>query len=331
MRDVTSRARRAEQKPAVPPIARNHHYVPQCYLAGFTDTGTKLGRVWVFDFPLKRSYRQRPRNVAFEVDFNRLETVARPPDALERAFGQFETQVSSVIRQIAKNRTLPPDADLSYLVNFVTLLAVRHPAMRTSMESAQLGLYRVILDMLASDEQLFRSELKQAHQHGFVASGEFSFVRFRDFIRCGKYKITIPREDHIERELKVFSNLLHDVGNRHWSLITAADGAPDFITCDRPASLIHKQLLFPLNARCALLADREQPWRKHITVDSRGVAEVNNRLVDLACRQIYSRTEHVTLLDGDRPITVSLSMFGRNCGTVSKQNRRPPCEMKPGF
>ena len=130
------------------PIARNHHFVPQCYLAGFTDTGTKLGRFWVCDFLVQRSFRQRPKKVAFEVDFNRFEAVAHPPDALEKAFGQFERQVASLIQQIAKNRALPPDADLSYLVNFITLLAVRHPVMRASMESAQQHLYRAFGDML---------------------------------------------------------------------------------------------------------------------------------------------------------------------------------------
>ncbi len=275
-------------------IARNHHFVPQCYLAGFTDTGTKHGRLWVCDFEARRSFLQRPKNVAFEVDFNRFETVAHPPDALEKAFGEFERQVASVIQQIGRTHALPPDVDLSYLVNFITLLAVRHPVMRASMERAQQHGYRVILDMLASDEQLFRSELRRAHQDGFVDSAEFSFDRFRKSVRHGSYKITIPREYHIERELKVFKNLIKDVGSRHWSLITAADDAPDLITCDRPASLVYKQLLFPLNARCALLADKEKPWREHITADSRGIAEVNSRLVDLAHRQIYSRTEYWT-------------------------------------
>ena len=107
----------------------------------------------------------------------------------------------------------------------------------------------------------------------------------------------------------MFSNLLADVGSRHWSLIAAAEDAPDFITCDRPSSLVYKQLVFPLTPRFALLADKEKPWREHITADTRGVAELNSRLLDLAQRQIYSRTSSIALLDGDAPVFVPLSRF----------------------
>jgi Protein of unknown function (DUF4238) len=290
-------------------VARNHHFVPQCYLAGFTDKRTKQGRLWVCDFTARRVFQQRPKNVAFEVDFNRFETTNGHADELERAFGEFERHVASVIVQIVTTGLMPPDDKLSYLVNFITLLAVRHPAMRESMDRARKRLYRVIGDMLASDEQLFRSQIQRAHDSGFVRSNNFPFSRFRDFVRRGEYVITIPREDHIQRELKVFDKLLADVGNRHWSLIVAAEDAPDFITCDRPSSLVYRQLVFPLTARFALLADKERPWREHITADTRGVAELNSRLLHIAQRQIYSRTSRIALLDGDAAVFVPLSRF----------------------
>jgi hypothetical protein len=55
-------------------VAQKHHFVPQCYLAGFTDGGSKTGKLCVFDFQVRRFFRTKPKNVAFEIDFNRFET-----------------------------------------------------------------------------------------------------------------------------------------------------------------------------------------------------------------------------------------------------------------
>lgn len=142
------------------PLARNHHFVPQCYLAGFTDTGTVKGRLCVFDFEASRFFRQRPRNVAFEVDFNRFETQNHPPDALESAFGQFEGKAASVIRRICAQERLPEDEEFSYVINLIALLAVRNPSMRRSMDTARNHMWRVVADMLASDKALFESHLR---------------------------------------------------------------------------------------------------------------------------------------------------------------------------
>lgn len=36
--------------------ARAHHFVPQCWLAGFTDSGQKTGRLWVTDLKRKKQW-----------------------------------------------------------------------------------------------------------------------------------------------------------------------------------------------------------------------------------------------------------------------------------
>ena len=89
-------------------VAKDHHFVPVCYLAAFTDTGTEDGRLYVFDFEVGRFFRRRPRNVAFEKHFNRVEIDGQPPDTLEKAFGQFEGQAISVVRSICSEGDLPP-------------------------------------------------------------------------------------------------------------------------------------------------------------------------------------------------------------------------------
>src|SRR3974390_2669136 len=125
-------------------IARDHHFLPQCYLAGFTDTGTVDGRLCVYDFVAERFFRQKPKNVAFEVDFNRINVDGHPPDALERAFGEFEGNAAAVVRRICESGELPADEDLSYVLNLIALLATRNPRMRRSMTRARRHAARVI-------------------------------------------------------------------------------------------------------------------------------------------------------------------------------------------
>jgi uncharacterized protein DUF4238 len=288
------------------PVARNHHFVPQCYLAGFTDTGTKTGRLCVLDFEASRFFRQRPRNVAFEVDFNRFETNSYAPDALERAFGQFEAMASQVVRKICTEECLPEDEQFSYVVNLITLLAIRNPALRRSMDTARNHMWRVVGDMLASDLSLYENHLRSARAGGFVTGKEVPFESVRDFIRKGEYTITYDSQEHLQRELRVFEKLLPEVGARCWSVLVAGPGAPDFITCDHPVSLVYKQTLFPLDARHALMGEKDGQAPERIVLQDKGVAEVNLRLFKLANRQIYSRSETVTVLDGETAVTLSL-------------------------
>lgn len=136
---------------------------------------------------------------------------------------------------------------------------------------------------------------------------EVSFERVRDFIRKGEYTITYDSQEHLERELRVFKELLPEVGARYWSVLVAGPEAPDFITSDHPVSLVYPQTLFPLDARHALMGDKNRPAPERIVVQAQGVAEVNLRLFNLADRQIYSRAPDITLLNDDTAVTVPLS------------------------
>ena len=64
-------------------VSRRHHFVPKFYLARFTDTGTSDGRVWVLDPRAGRPFLERPKNIAWERDFNRVDVAGQAPDVLE--------------------------------------------------------------------------------------------------------------------------------------------------------------------------------------------------------------------------------------------------------
>ena len=56
--------------------ARAHHYVPKCWLAGFTDTGEKDGLLFVTDLKRKKQWRCKPSEVGHCRDLNRIDNPA---------------------------------------------------------------------------------------------------------------------------------------------------------------------------------------------------------------------------------------------------------------
>jgi hypothetical protein len=59
-------------------VSRKSHFISACYLARFTDAGTEEGRLCGFDLVADRFFQQRPKNVAYELDFNRVEIDGHP-------------------------------------------------------------------------------------------------------------------------------------------------------------------------------------------------------------------------------------------------------------
>lgn len=296
-------------------IARNHHFVPQGYLGGFTDTGTRDGRLFVSDLVSNSVFRTKPRNVGAKRDFNRIDVDGQDPDALENAFGKFEGRVIPVIREIQASGDLPTDDEFSYVLNLMALLVVRNPRSRKKMNDARSRTVRVIGDLLTSDQRLYEHHIQKAKEKGFVPSdAEVSFEAMSKFINEDQYTVTVTTDDSLSIELAGFENVLRLFGSRYWSLVTAAVDAPAFVTCDHPVTPIfkdsnrhgpigyglpHTEVSFPLNSRQALLGVLEDPLAPKIEAQASQVAAINSRTVCHASRQVYSKTTTVTVLRSD--------------------------------
>lgn len=297
-------------------FARNHHFVPQGYLAGFTDDGTRDGRLFVSDLASGSVFQTKPRNVAAKRDFNRIDTDGQDPDVLEQALGDFEGRAAAVIRGIRESGELPADEELSYVINLMALLVVRNPKSRRSMNAARQHTVRVIGDMLSSDRRLFEYHIAKAKDDGFVPkNADVTFAAMRKFIQDGQYSVEVSTGESLALELGTFDNALRLLGSRYWSLVIAAADAPDFTTCDHPVAVVFKdpkmrgpigyglpgtEVSFPLSTRQALLGVLEDPLQPRFEASAEQVAAINGRTVYHADRQIYSKTEEVVVLRGGR-------------------------------
>jgi hypothetical protein len=93
---------------------RRHHYVPQCWLAGFTETGENDGRLWVTDFSRQRQWPTTPANAGHIRDFYRLADPAPDPVAVERFFSRLERMVAPVLRALDTERRPPNDDEVGF-------------------------------------------------------------------------------------------------------------------------------------------------------------------------------------------------------------------------
>jgi hypothetical protein len=217
---------------------------------------------------------------------------------------------------------LPEYEDFGYVLNLITLLAVRHPVMRRSMAVARQSCYRAIAELLASNRTLYEHHLKMAREGGFVSGADVPFERMREFLRKGEYRFEISPHDHLRTELAAFEGTLRTVSSRYWSLLVAKAGAPDFITCDRPVSLAFRDVVLPLGPRHCIIGGRERAPLTMILNES-DVSEVNWRIVMLADRQVYSRTSEVAFLVHGKVVRKPLAQVARSlCSKGSSVSAR---------
>ena len=89
-------------------VPRAHHFVPQCWLAGFTDTGDKSGRLWVTDLRRRKQWQSNPANAGHRRDFYRVADPRVDPLYFENAFGEIENSIAPVLRTLYQEQR-PPD------------------------------------------------------------------------------------------------------------------------------------------------------------------------------------------------------------------------------
>ncbi len=76
------------------PEPRAHHYVPQCWLAGFTDSGRKDGRLWVTDLHRRKQWPTSPPNAGHRRDFYRVSSPEHDPVIVEKLYSKIEYGVA---------------------------------------------------------------------------------------------------------------------------------------------------------------------------------------------------------------------------------------------
>jgi hypothetical protein len=300
-------------------IARRHHYLPQSYLSGFTDTGKKDGRFFVLDVDSGFCFRTSPKNVAVELDFNRVDIEGKPPDVFEKSFSDLEESAAQMIRKVNCSKTFPNDEDFSWIINLLCLIAIRNPQMRKFLNRSFKHTVRIIDDLLISDEKLWTYHVKKAQEAGYIGEINISFEEYKKFHEANEYQIDFAPEYNLRIELDNFGTILQILGQRTWSLLVAPTSGPDFICSDHPVTLNWKDLsrigpigyglkntevFFPLGPQIGLYGVFEEFLPPIVYVNPAQVAFMNTRVTNSAERQVFSTKSTFYLWDEDKIVEI---------------------------
>jgi hypothetical protein len=296
---MTGRLGGRVQKPA-----RRHHYLPESYLAGFTASGRKDDFLYVFDLESEdgQAQRQRPRNVAFQKDYHRLDWPGLPRDFLEKGvWAKLESELAPAIRRVGQCRDVSRE-DVDLLLQFIALCAVRVPRMRSAatvmIEEATGTSFAEALTKKNAWELVLRWSAEK--DLGWGEDELEAMIRRPDLCKGRRqwwsFLNTAMSQDA----------MLGELSKRNWSLWTASKGHAHFITCDDPFSIFHAPpvipyrtpgfseagtvVTFPLS-RSTVLVGTFDSEEVIVEVGVKAVAHSNTGAMGDASRFLYSSTD----------------------------------------
>ncbi len=291
------------------PTARRHHYLPRAYLAAFTDSGTKNGQFFVLDMRNGHSFRTSPKNVAAERDFNRINVERETPDLIEQALAPFEERAAQAIRTVLLREEFPNAEDCSFILNLLTLIAVRNPQLRNSFNRSRAEVMHRIADLLVSDKKIWDHHVKKVRAAEEVIKSSVSFEDVKQFVDERRYRIEFSPEGNLCIELRTFDKLLPILGQRTWSVLVAPIDGPEFVCSDHPVTLVWKsrrrgpigyglketEVFFPLGRRVGFYGVFENPLLPLVRLMPGHIATMNTRVALNAERHVFSTLESFSI------------------------------------
>lgn len=283
------------------PISRNHHYISQGYLAGFTNTGSKDGKLYSLDLDTGKAFRTSTANVAVKRDFNRVDVSGQAIDALENALSSFEGKAIGAIRDVVNKRALPSEYQWMLIFNFIALIATRNPKFRASFNKAKEQTFRLLAQALVSNKEVFDCHAQKAKEAEHV-QGDANFEEIKAFVASSRYELEFHPQGNHQVEFSALDSVLPLIGRRLWSVMLAPADGPEFICSDHPAvltwkggrsgpigfGLLNTELYFPLSRNVGLYGVFEEPRDSLIHCSPAEVAKFNSRVAENADRQVFS-------------------------------------------
>lgn len=284
-------------------VARNHHFISQCYLKGFAKNRSKKSKLFVIDSKEKKSFYTTPRNVGSLRDFNRVDFANLDQNALEKEISEFEGLSSKALEELDGGEPFVRERREAILI-LAVFFAVRRPDMREKFKEFHEENFKDIIDSTLARDQSFLEAVSQLQALGSDVDLDY----YKNILYKKHYEIT--RNRHIETELKTLVELAPIMMERKWSLIQSNEETGPFITSDNPVALTWiepdsvpefyrdspgfglngTQVYFPISAKYAAIGEFGGE-EKIGDANKEFVAILNTKIMYFANRQIYAPTE----------------------------------------
>ena len=287
-------------------IARKHHYVPQCYLKGFS-INRNNPKLYVVDINERRAFTTAPTNIAAERDFHKIDLDNVPSDAVENSLAQFESELSKALGRIISSYSISDKNDRALLFNLLGLLAVKTPRLLEMMRDLDERMAKVIGDLVTSTPEIWESQINQAKANGFIKNdADTSREKMKEFLRRGEWKVEVDPGQHLHREFKTFDKILPYIFCRKWVLLKAPPDTTGFISSDHPMclmwsdpkrynsiggpglGLLDTNIIFPVSNELALVGAIEGD-EVGLEASEMQISAINGIIIMNAERQVYAR------------------------------------------
>lgn len=286
--------------------ARRHHFISQCYLAGFAENPA-TPKLFVVDFKERRTFATAPTNVALERDFHTIDSPGLPRDTVENKLAEFESDLGPALQLITRTGSLANDHARSVLFFFMALLFIKNPAMRQRIGKTMGDVAEFTMKAKAADPKVWEANMTRAKAEGTIPK-DADTDAMRKHILEGSFMYGVSVPGHMHLEFGTVDKLLPYFHGRKWTVCKAAACQTSFITSDSPVCLMWddpKQqeppglgrrgthILFPISNELAIVGTCEGTDRA-VEADDDFVAVTNGNILPLANRQVYARSGDFT-------------------------------------
>jgi len=295
--------------------SRNHHYIPQFYLRGFTPAMKKKSPITVFDFDQKKMFRTNTLNVCGNRDFNRIDFEGTNPNAIEEIYSGFESKAANSIRELEKGAPFCGE-NRDIIFNLIALLAVRSPQLREKLREAHEVSLKALIDLILSNEKNWESTKSKMIENGRSIDVGTTYAEVKCCQEKNEYKIILDNNYNIKSELESMDAVLQSLPKRNWVLIKSQKVDEHFITSDNPVvldnfkipkeknfyenlvgfELSNTNVMFPLTKNLLLLGSY---YLKEGTIqaDRASMASLNRIVFNHAYKQLYAPASTFLIYD----------------------------------
>jgi len=219
--------------------ARQHHVVPEFYLAGFTDTGERDAPLIALDLMDGGTFLGSPQKLGRHRDFYRVELPEIPQDFVEKeVLAKLEGEARRVIADIARSNQLPRGDDLELTMHFIAVMALRVPGWRSAYTEPMGRVMADVLRLALETQGRWNRERERMRHATGQELPNVTYEEMREYANgCEPATVEFHSNFHVGLMLEMYPKLAQMLIRRQWLLIVSDGEVGDFLTSDRPVAV----------------------------------------------------------------------------------------------
>lgn len=322
---------------------RKHHYLPQFYLAGFTESGNRGSFLWWLDRINGECRRSKPVNVAVQRDYYRVNIPGLNTNFMENYFARIENHVSILLQKINKEHKILEEGEFEDLIAFVTQIYLRTPKWRQFMRKSLLDATDLQARMLLSKKERWERTIEQFRQEGGEFPDAYTYEEMKKAYEEGEIFPSPNQEFEMMCIIWGTIELTPILMARKWSLLISNDPHGGFVTSDaaltpfwnKPGcekfpmgfALNSVDVLFPLSNHLCLLGcwDMEP---KTLHVNENMVAFFNKEVMFGAERYVYCSSPDCPALMPNETVGTAEALLNLIKINANANKKSPPVPRK---